>query len=141
MSQVKRTDIAKEARTWVGAPYRHLGRSRQGIDCVGLVLRAVEPFGIVDYPDDIVYTRESKGLDLLRPFQERMDRINMRDVEAGDVILFKEGPFPHHCGIAIEDSGRIYIVHAEAKARKVAITTLEQMYPTAIAAFRFRGTV
>lgn len=31
-------DIVSEARTWVGVPFRHQGRTRRGVDCVGLVI-------------------------------------------------------------------------------------------------------
>ena len=37
--------IIGEARGWVGVPFRHQGRSREGVDCVGLpivVLKALQ---------------------------------------------------------------------------------------------------
>jgi cell wall-associated NlpC family hydrolase len=49
--------VVSEARTWVGVPFRHQGRDRNGVDCVGLPivvlqnLGAVPPdFEIRDYP-------------------------------------------------------------------------------------------
>lgn len=142
MSQaVKRSDIAKEARTWVGTRYQHMGRTREGIDCVGLVLKVAEPFGLHTYADDVAYSRESKGQELMQPFKQHMDRISIGRVEPGDVVLFREGPFPQHCGIVVEDAGRLFIVHAEARARRATITALDSMYENAIAAFRFKETV
>ena len=35
---IKRREIVDAARNWVGVPYRHQGRTRNGIDCVGLLL-------------------------------------------------------------------------------------------------------
>jgi len=142
MSLVKRKDIAAEARTWVGVRYRHLGRNRDGIDCVGLILKVAEPFDLHTYPDKIAYSRDSRGHELLQPFKEHMDRVLLRDVGNGDVVMFKSGPYPHHCGIVVTDDsdGRRYIVHAEAHARKVSITAMEIMVDSAIMAFRFRGT-
>ena len=30
--------IVAAARTWLGVPWRHQGRTRQGVDCAGLVV-------------------------------------------------------------------------------------------------------
>lgn len=49
-------EVVRVARTWVGVPFRHQGRDRNGVDCVGVPivvlaeLGAVEPdFEIQDY--------------------------------------------------------------------------------------------
>lgn len=49
--------VVHEARSWVGVPFRHQGRDRNGVDCVGLpivvlaAIGAVETdFEIRDYP-------------------------------------------------------------------------------------------
>ena len=34
---IKRREIVAAARDWVGVPYRHQGRTRNGIDCIGLL--------------------------------------------------------------------------------------------------------
>lgn len=31
-------EVIVEARTWLGVPFRHQGRSRTGVDCIGLVI-------------------------------------------------------------------------------------------------------
>ncbi len=39
--------LVNEARTWIGVPFRHQGRSRMGVDCIGLVVcvrNAVQPW-------------------------------------------------------------------------------------------------
>jgi cell wall-associated NlpC family hydrolase len=49
--------VVSEARTWVGVPFRHQGRDRNGIDCVGLPIAVLQALGavpaefeITDYP-------------------------------------------------------------------------------------------
>lgn len=39
--------VVAHARAWVGTPFRHLGRTRGGIDCLGLLLRVIEETGLV----------------------------------------------------------------------------------------------
>lgn len=36
-----------EARSWLGVPYRHLGRDRRGIDCVGLPIVVGQALGLL----------------------------------------------------------------------------------------------
>ena len=31
-------EVVREARTWVGVPFRHQGRSRSGVDCGGIIV-------------------------------------------------------------------------------------------------------
>ena len=31
-------EFIRSARTWVGVPFRHQGRSREGVDCIGLIM-------------------------------------------------------------------------------------------------------
>lgn len=38
--------ILKEARTWLGVPYRYGGESRDGVDCSGLTMKVYGKFGI-----------------------------------------------------------------------------------------------
>lgn len=33
---ITQAQVVAEARSWIGVPYRHLGRDRFGVDCVGL---------------------------------------------------------------------------------------------------------
>ena len=46
---VKRKDIIAKARSWIGIEYRFRGRSRQGIDCSGLVVGVAKELKLFDY--------------------------------------------------------------------------------------------
>jgi cell wall-associated NlpC family hydrolase len=39
--------VSDEARSWVGIPFRHQGRSRSGVDCIGLVIVVAQSLGLV----------------------------------------------------------------------------------------------
>lgn len=40
--------VVREARTWVGVPFRHQGRDRSGIDCVGVPIAVLHTLGAVE---------------------------------------------------------------------------------------------
>src|SRR5688572_12541928 len=39
--------VVDEARSWVGVPFLHQGRSRSGVDCVGLILQVLQDLGCI----------------------------------------------------------------------------------------------
>jgi cell wall-associated NlpC family hydrolase len=41
-------EVVRVARTWVGVPFRHQGRDRNGTDCVGLPIVVLHELGAVD---------------------------------------------------------------------------------------------
>lgn len=62
------TDPVALARTWIGTPFRHQGRTRHGIDCVGLLVEVFRACGM-DVTDMDGYARDPhNGLleDMLR---------------------------------------------------------------------------
>jgi cell wall-associated NlpC family hydrolase len=55
--------LIEEARTWVGVPFLHQGRSRLGVDCAGLIVALMRTTGIVppDFRDVCNYSRRPNG--------------------------------------------------------------------------------
>jgi cell wall-associated NlpC family hydrolase len=41
-------DVVTAARSWLGVPFRHQGRDRRGIDCVGLPVVILQELGAVE---------------------------------------------------------------------------------------------
>ena len=85
------------ARSYVGVPWRHLGRSRTGVDCIGLVLLAAREAG-VELPDPAPYAREPQGTRLLEGILAHTTRV--AEAAPGDVLLFRLGLYCGHVGIA-----------------------------------------
>jgi len=111
--------IVAEARTWIGVPFRHQGRTRAGVDCAGhseLSLRAaggvLPTMPIPNYPrhPDPIETRAALAASGLVevPFSERA---------AGDLILFSIAGETIHMGIY---TGRATntVIHAYSTARR-----------------------
>lgn len=93
---VRAGDLIAEARTWVGVPFRHQGRSRAGVDCAGLfvcVARALDiavPFDRTDYawePDDALH----------RTLEAHFERVPSR--VPGDILLIHMGGMPRHMAL------------------------------------------
>jgi cell wall-associated NlpC family hydrolase len=55
-----RTDIVAAARTYLGVPWRHQGRTRAGLDCAGLIVMVARDLALSDY-DSTAYGRRAQG--------------------------------------------------------------------------------
>ena len=106
------------ARSYVGVPWRHLGRSRTGVDCIGLVLLAAREAGW-DLADPAPYAREPQGTRLLEGILAHATRV--AEAAPGDVLLFRMGLYGGHVGIASVHPawGVPACLHAYAPRRQV----------------------
>lgn len=54
--------VVLEARSWVGVPFRHQGRDRRGVDCVGLPIVIGQALGLLPAKFDVAdYGRTATG--------------------------------------------------------------------------------
>jgi len=111
-----RDEIIREARAWIGVRWRHQGRSRFGVDCVGLVIQAGRSIG-VEF-EDAPYPRRPDGT-FLDGFRKRGREKAVRDAQPGDALVFVFGGAPCHIGILTWKEGQWHLVHAHAHRRKV----------------------
>lgn len=117
---ITRADIVAETLTWDGVPFRHQGRSRRGVDCVGLGICVGRAVGLLGDYDILNYRRNADGADLIREFRGQMGREKpVADAEPGDVFLFRDRQFAVHVGIVVETAPRVQVMHAYAPARRV----------------------
>jgi len=105
-----------EARSYIGTPWRHRGRSRFGIDCIGLIVNAVAAGGIV-MRDRRDYGREPwrDGLrgELVEHFGDPVI-----DLQPGDVVLmrFEDHPEPGHVGLIADYAhGGLSLIHSYSR--------------------------
>jgi cell wall-associated NlpC family hydrolase len=112
-----RAEIVALAKTYLGTPWRHQGRTRQSIDCVGLPIVVGRELGLHSYPDTLRYSRLSTGPELLKPFEEHCNRIrDLSGLLPGDIVIFKDTLFPQHVGIM---SSKTNVIHATVHKRRV----------------------
>lgn len=131
-------NIIAAARRWCGVKWKHQGRSRAGIDCLGLIVLVAKEMGISD-TDEKTYSPRPDGKELLSRFREEMDEISLADIRPGDVIMFADSAYPCHVAFVSEKHGQLYIIHAHATRRKVLEERYAYEWPSkARKAFRFR---
>lgn len=112
--------LISAARSLQGVPFRHQGRTRFGVDCIGFVLLACEEAGL-DLHKVVkqIPTRYSRSPDL--PLVEILSKhcAQVYKPVPGCVIFFRfHGEnVPRHFGIFTGDS----VIHAEARLRKQVI--------------------
>lgn len=128
--------LVAAARGWCGVPWRHLGRDRGGVDCIGLVLVAAREAGR-DLPDPAPYERAPQGTRLLDGIAALCRRV--AEPRPGDVLLFRMGVFGGHVGLASTHPayGVPAVLHAYAPHRKVVEQAMDDALRAAlVGAFR-----
>lgn len=136
---VTRVQIIEEARTWLDVPWRHQGRNRAGIDCVGLIVKVTQALGLNDY-DRTDYSRKPNGFDFVKVFRDRMDIKSVGNARPGDLVLIANGPYPCHVGLIAEKYGALSIIHATVQHRKVAEETYaHELVTRTTHCFQFRN--
>ena len=134
------------ARAWKGIRWRHQGRGERGVDCGGLVIRVAEECGYLpaDFVDLKGYRRHPTRESLREVCEKFMDVIEVKEIEPGDVLLFKdlrEG-WPVHLGIVVDGEHRLGMVHSHAWHRPPQVVEVgldESWMGYACGAFRYRG--
>lgn len=115
--------FVEAARAYLGAPWLHQGRSRQGIDCVGLLICAAADCGIIEpTPDLQTYNREGDGVQM--PALLREYCVLLREeagFEPGDIVSIKYVEHPQHLVIVTRPTrwGPM-IIHADSNHGVIA---------------------
>lgn len=109
------SDFVDSARSYMGTKWRHQGRSRMGVDCVGLVILSLADIG-VEVPDMQGYRRH--------PDPIFVEHIRNNSVPAfgplpGTLGIFRDGTQPCHVGIFATMHDQVSLIHAYAGTGKV----------------------
>jgi len=107
-------DIVAYARTWIGTRWVHQGRTPQGIDCAGLLIKVAEHFEL-EHADMQGYRRDP-GRAFLQHVKNYSDPIRPRVPMNGAIGIFHDTTMPCHTGIFAVDSetGLVTVIHAES---------------------------
>lgn len=128
-----RQDIVDCARSYQNVRWLHQGRSRAGLDCIGLVLAVAHDLGLSEF-DTTDYGRIPDGERLRQELERHMQPTSTP--LPGDVLLMRFEREPQHVAIVTE----IGIIHAYAQLRRVTEHALQGVWPSRVlAAYRFGG--
>ncbi len=94
--------LDEAARAYLGTPWLHQGRSRQGIDCVGLLVLSVQDCGY-EIQDYTAYIFPPNGRDIGTHLLPQFERGSVHEIWPGEVALFGR-PDLTHIGI-VSDRG------------------------------------
>lgn len=130
-----------EARSYLGVRWEHQGRSRQGVDCVGLpVVCAAAVYGWqLATPD---YERDTTDETMLELCAQHLRRIlDLSRMQPGDIVVLGFEQQRHMAILGDYPGGGLSIIHAYLPNRKVIETRLDSVWRGRIlSAFRIPET-
>jgi hypothetical protein len=106
-----RDEIIEEARQYLFVPFRHRGRTRAGLDCLGLGCVVADHFGVhyVDVPDYAAQPHPNRlVLNLLRKYLKPMPRAGNL---TGCIGVFAMTRLPCHIGFFTMKDYRQHVLH------------------------------
>lgn len=128
--------VVDVARSWVGTPFLHQGRSRAGVDCVGLLVVVAQDLGLPIH-DFTRYGRVPHPRRMGEELARQMDRISIGQAGPGDVFWLAWRDVPQHLAI-LTDGG---MIHSFQTAGQVIEHPIDQTWRARVrGAFRFRLT-
>ena len=108
--------VVQTARTLIGTPYQHQGRTPGvGLDCIGLVIAVGHQLNLFSY-DYTNYSRDPDG-QLVTKIEEHCQKLP--SLTEGAIAVFKLSAIPHHVGIISKFRGNWGLIHAYQNTSKV----------------------
>lgn len=135
-----REQLVATARSYIRTPYAHQGRfPGLALDCAGLVVCAARACGIA-VNDVAGYSRTPDGVTFLAGIEAQMDKVNLKDLQPGDVLAFTFLLDPQHAAMVVQVGDVIRVVHAHMRVRQTVEHALDETWIRRICgAYRFRG--
>jgi cell wall-associated NlpC family hydrolase len=110
------------ARSFLGSPFLHQGRTRLGVDCIGLVIASLTKVGVVYYEEPPTYARLPNGDSLLGPLKNYCQAAD--DPEPGTVLAMRFRRQVTHVALCTGPT----IIHAYEGARRVIEHTYDRRW-------------
>ena len=109
---ISQADFVAKAREALETPWIHQGRVvPHGLDCVGLLLWTLRQLDINHY-EPPAYSRRAKWDQFVGYFRNHLQEVSLTDLRVGDVVIFRQGIYPCHCGIITKLGEDPHFIHA-----------------------------
>lgn len=112
-------DVVAEARSFIGTKYRHQGRSREGVDCIGLPVCIRAGLGLSGLDASPGYARQTTDTEMLDFCRANMMEIDRSEIAPGDVLVQMNGVVRHMAIVADYLHGGLSVIHAWMPSRRV----------------------
>jgi cell wall-associated NlpC family hydrolase len=91
-------EFIREARKYLGVPWRHQGRTIHGVDCIGVIIAPLISLGVLRQEDDIHnYKRDPEGRRLVEMLHEHARRLpKVECARPGDLLVLRFTSEPQH---------------------------------------------
>lgn len=138
----QQTRLIDLARTYLGVPFAHQGRSRRGVDCLGLLvcvareaelMREGVPLAQCDETDYGHLPDENR---LRAGLAALLDPVPSEALQPGDVAQFRIDGSARHVGLVADyagSPGELSLIHAYAPSRCVVEHRLSEEWRAALA--------
>ena len=110
--------IIEAARAYIGTKFKHGGRSKNGIDCIGLIECSLHDAEILTKVTTPGYSRNPVPDEFSAGLDKYFDRVPLLEISPGDILWFAIEGIPRHVGFYTEDNT---VIHAYAKLKKEVI--------------------
>lgn len=123
-------DIASHVRTWLGVRFVHQGRSREGVDCAGLVICVGRELGFLPPDFDVNgYDKQPDG----SMFRHCAERLTEAPPQVGGIFVMRFAKEPQHMGFFVPyRGGRLAMVHALQSSGKVIEHRFDSLWQSRI---------
>lgn len=134
-----RDEVVALAREWLRVRWKHQGRTRNGVDCAGVVVLVGKALGL-QYEDKPSYQRRTHGQEFVKEFQTYLIEVSPTDTLPGNVVTFTDSAYPCHCGIFSVKLGVLHIIHAHATRKQVVEEPFAHDWPSRLThVFQYPG--
>jgi cell wall-associated NlpC family hydrolase len=128
-------EYVTQARDYIGVPFRHAGRNRNGVDCVGLVLCAAYDLKLTTFQTP-PYSRQVDSEAMRRGLMACGREVSPQELEPGDVLFLKVLGTPTHLAVYTGAT----IIHAYEPSGSVCEVRFGEYWLSKVeAAFRWQG--
>lgn len=127
----------KEARKYINTPFKHQGRNKNGMDCIGIVVVPLREIGFFDY-ENKNYRRYGLGGEIIEILTKYCYEIpKSASLEPGDILMFSKGKSQH---LAVYTGSGI--IHANNSIGKVTEHGLDEYWMSMVSRiFRYREDI